>query len=151
MEKYNITEENLAGQSNNQMTQRVKLKVNSHTKETIIANRANKNKVKHILDHDGYKQKGNMEGTDMLTMSKAQCSAIFAVRTRMLNVKGNYPSKHTDMKCRWCNDEEESQVHILEQCPHFMTTTQHINLQSIMNKQRTTTKSKANPLVKLHN
>ena len=37
----------------------------------------------------------------MLTMSKAQCSAIFAVRTRMLNVKGNYPSKHTDMKCRW--------------------------------------------------
>ena len=128
METYNITEENLAGKSNNQMKQIMKSKVNNHTKETIIANRANKSKVKHILhDHDGYKQKRNMEGTYMLTMSKAQCSAIFAVRTRMLNVKGNYPSKQTDMKCRWCNDEEESQVHIIEQCPHFMTTTQHIN------------------------
>ena len=92
-----------------------------------------------------------MEGTYMLTMSKAQCSVIFAVRTRMLNVKGNYPSKHTDMKCRWCNDEEESQVHIMEQCSHFMTTTQHINMQSIMNKERTITKTQANHIAKLHN
>ena len=84
-------------------------------------------------------------------MSKAQCSAIFAVRTRMLNVKGNYPSKHTDMKCRWCNGEEESQVHIMEQCPHFMTTTQHINMQSIMNKERIITKTQANHIAKLHN
>ena len=151
MEKYNITEENLAGKSNNQMKQIMKSIVNNHTKETIIANRTNKSKVKHILDHDGYKQKGNMEGPYMLTMSKAQCSAIFAVRTRMLNVKGNYPSKHTDMKCRWCNGEEESQVHIMEQCPHFMTTAQHINMQSIMNKERIITKTQANHIAKLHN
>ena len=71
MEKYSITEENIAGKRNKQVKQIVKLKVNNHIKETIIANRANKSKVKHILDHDGYKQKRNMEGTYMLTMSKA--------------------------------------------------------------------------------
>ena len=68
LEKYNITEENLAGKSNNQVKQIMKSKVNNHTKETIVANRANKSKVKHILNHDGYKQKGNMEGTYMLTI-----------------------------------------------------------------------------------
>ena len=40
---------------------------------------------------------------------------------------------------------------IIEQCPHFMTTTQHINMQSIMNKERTITKTQANHLAKLHN
>ena len=78
METSNTTEENLAGKSNNQMKQIMKSKVNNHTKETIIAN---KGKVKHILDHDGFKQKRNMEGTYMLTMSRAQSSAIFAVTT----------------------------------------------------------------------
>ena len=50
------------------------------------------------------------------------------------------------MKCRWCNDEEESQVHILEQWHAH-----NINLQSIMNKERTITKSQANHIAKLHN
>ena len=48
METYNITEENLAGKTNSQMKQIMKSKVNNHTKETIIANSANKSKVKHI-------------------------------------------------------------------------------------------------------
>ena len=35
----------------------------------------------------------------------------------MLKVKGNYKNGHTDLTCRLCGNGEESQSHILEECP----------------------------------
>ena len=35
----------------------------------------------------------------------------------MIKVKGNYKNGHKDLTCRMCKNEEETQTHILEQCP----------------------------------
>ena len=59
----------------------------------------------------------------------------------MLDINGNISSKHTDMRCGGCNAQEKFQALIMEQCLQFKTTTQQINLQSRMNKERTITKT----------
>ena len=42
-----------------------------------------------------------------------ECTNIFAVRSRMLKVKGNYTTKYTDQIFRWCKDNMKTQEHIL--------------------------------------
>ena len=54
--------------------------------------------------------------TYMNNMTSRECTNIFAVRSRMLKVKGNYKHKYTNKTCRWCKDNMETQEHILTQC-----------------------------------
>ncbi len=50
-------------------------------------------------------------------LTRNQTSIIFQTRTRMLKVKDNYKNKYkTDMKCRACGQQAESQSHILREC-----------------------------------
>ena len=49
-------------------------------------------------------------------LPRREVSAIFAARTRMLDVKANFKNKYGDTKCRWCKTEEETQQHVLEEC-----------------------------------
>ena len=35
----------------------------------------------------------------------------------MLEVKGNYKGKHSDLTCRWCKNAMETQKHILKKMP----------------------------------
>ena len=35
----------------------------------------------------------------------------------MIKVKGNYKNGHKDLSCRMCKTDEETQTHILEECP----------------------------------
>ena len=49
-------------------------------------------------------------------LSRREVSAIFAARTRMLDVKANFKNKYSDTKCRWCRTEDETQQHIMEEC-----------------------------------
>ena len=41
-------------------------------------------------------------------LNRKECSNIFNTRARMIQIKGNY----TNMTCRWCNEDEETQIHI---------------------------------------
>ena len=34
----------------------------------------------------------------------------------MLNVKMNQKNQHSDLKCRACNQKEETQVHVISEC-----------------------------------
>ena len=45
----------------------------------------------------------------------------------MIKIKGNYKNKYTDLSCRWCGEDEETQPHILKYCPAFkhITSKQH--------------------------
>ena len=38
-------------------------------------------------------------------------------RSRMLKTKTNYKNMHKDTKCRGCSQKDETQKHILEECP----------------------------------
>ena len=53
----------------------------------------------------------------MNELTRKQTSLIFKARTRMLKVKSNYKNGHPNLTCRMCKTEEETQTHILEECP----------------------------------
>ena len=55
----------------------------------------------------------------MNDLTRKQTSLIFKARTRMMKVKGNYKNGHQDLTCRMCRAAEESQMHILEECPEM--------------------------------
>ena len=52
-------------------------------------------------------------------LTRNECSNIFNTRSRMIQIKGNYKNKYTDLSCRWCSADEETQLHILKCCPAF--------------------------------
>ena len=45
-----------------------------------------------------------------------QARIIFKVRTRMLNVKNNFKNNHKNLCCLICQNDEESQEHIMMTC-----------------------------------
>ena len=53
----------------------------------------------------------------MNELTRKQTSMIFKARSRMLKVKGNYKNGFSDLTCRVCKKKEETQTHILEECP----------------------------------
>ena len=63
----------------------------------------------------------------MKKLTRKQASTIFKARTRMLKVKCNYKNGYTDLTCRACKDEPETQNHILYECrnihPEIPTST----------------------------
>ena len=50
----------------------------------------------------------------MENYNRTDCNNIFTTRARMLEVKGNYKGKHTDLICRWCKNATETQQHNTE-------------------------------------
>ena len=52
-------------------------------------------------------------------LNRKECSNIFNTRVRMIQIKGNNRNKYTNMTCRWCNENEETQIHILKYCTNF--------------------------------
>ena len=52
----------------------------------------------------------------MEELTRLQASTIFKTRTNMLDVKKNFSSKHTNKKCRKCEEPLETQEHVLEHC-----------------------------------
>lgn len=60
----------------------------------------------------------------MNKMTRRECALnIFAIRSRMMKVKGNYKNKYTDLTCRWCKNAPETQEHIMKECVEFKQIT----------------------------
>ena len=78
--------------------------------------------------------------TYMNNMTRRECTNIFAVRSRMLKVKGNYNNKYTDKTCRWCKDNMETQEHILKQCAELKHITQNITYETYFDDDTNMTK-----------
>ena len=45
----------------------------------------------------------------------------------MMQIKVNYRNKYTNIICRWCNEDEETQIHILKYYPEFKQLTNNQN------------------------
>ena len=56
---------------------------------------------------------------NQLKISKDEAITIFKMRSRMTEVKKNYRGKYDNIECDLCNEEEESQEHILK-CKEIM-------------------------------
>ena len=52
----------------------------------------------------------------MEELTRDQVSINFKARTRMLKVKSNYKNGNTNLLCRLCKKDEETQKHALEEC-----------------------------------
>ena len=43
----------------------------------------------------------------------SEAKFLFTLRSRMLEVRTNYPGRHTDTQCPLCEDESDTQEHLL--------------------------------------
>ena len=71
-----------------------------------------------------------MRAKYMAQLTRQECSTIFKYRTRMLKVKNNYKAAHPNNICRMCKLKEETQDHVLSECPVI-----HINEDSKITKE----------------
>ena len=75
----------------------------------------------------------------MNKLNREHISNIFKARTRMLDIKNNFRSKYTDLKCRGCGQSDETQEHILETCTKIHVDNDHkVNLQEIFTENTKT-------------
>ena len=85
-------------------------------------------------------------------MTRRECASIFAVRFRMPNVKGNYKNKYTELTCRWCKNNVETQEHILKQCAEFThitkNTTYEVYFDDNEKKSKTWQKKQLKPYIR---
>ena len=108
----------------------------THTTEwakspTVTVNMNPNNRIKHTPQTHRGKRKNT---TNIISTN------IFAVRSRMLKVKGNYKNKYTDKTCRWCKDSMETQEHILKQCAEFKHITQNTTYETYFDDDTNMTK-----------
>ena len=75
-----------------------------------------KSKMTYFLDNKENWQPGK-RAQYMNELTRKQTSLIFKARCRMIKVKGNYKNGHPNLICRLCGEKEETQTHILEECP----------------------------------
>ena len=52
----------------------------------------------------------------MNELNRMDVSSIIRARARMLQAKKNYKGKYKEMKCRFCKIQEETQIHLLQEC-----------------------------------
>ena len=78
-------------------------------------------KNKFYLDNKEEWQIGN-RAPYLQNLSRKEASTIIKARTRMLRVKkNNIDGKQPNNTCRACGKEEETQEHVLEECPALIT------------------------------
>ena len=82
-------------------------------------------------------------------MTRRECASIFAVRSRMLKVKGNYKNKNTELTCIWCKRNVEIQEHILKQCAEFTHITNNTTYETYFDDNTNMTKKAAETIHKV--
>jgi len=111
-----IAEEDLVGTKTSN-ARNIKRKTKTYFKKKIEQENKDKSKMKYLMEgRKGEWTPGKREWY-MANLTRKQASAIFKARTRMLDVKENFKNKYPGTQgCRMCNEEPETQKHILEDC-----------------------------------
>ena len=112
----------------NRHTHRInKQAVTAHMKKNIESKGLRKTKYQFLN-----KNKMNTQTDYLYKLTRRQARAIFMARSRMLKTKTYYKNMHKDIVCRGCSQKDETQKHILEECPaihkdpEVKTTTEHL-------------------------
>ena len=79
-----------------------------------------KTKVKHLLDGIDEWKPGERQ-TYLSKLKRKEASIIFKLRNRMIKIKRNYKNAYTNLTCRGCDANEETQQHVLEECTGIHT------------------------------
>ena len=94
----------------------IKQAVQRDFEEAIQKSGEPKSKVKHLMENKEEQIYIVKTPKYMEEMTRHEASTIFKARTRMLEVKNNFRGKYNDNKCRLCEQTDETQEHILENC-----------------------------------
>ena len=90
-------------------------KTYDHMRKTRIQSAGEQSKFKH-LTRDNQDYPFSMKKY-MRKLTRLDASIVFKARSRMLEVKENFKTKHKgEIKCRLCKEADETQKHILEEC-----------------------------------
>ena len=123
-------------------------------KEKINETAKEKTKVEYFMD-------GKKDWTPgkpakyMNKLNRNQASTIFKTRTRMLPLKGNQKNEYTNKEgklnitCRMCNDKDETQKHILEECLILRKETNPITKEMVFEEDTEKLKTTANEIIKM--
>ena len=131
LEPAKISMDNLAKMSKSQARTTVKKALNRLQMAKIKTQAQKKSKLGHLLDHQNEIHIGTRPHY-METLNRNQCANIFSVRSRMIKTKNNYKSLYIDMQCRWCKQADETQKHLLTQCPNVQHLTTNLDYNKIM-------------------
>ena len=83
-------------------------------------------------------------------LNRKQCNAILRVRASMLMTKSNYKKIHeTNLLCRFCKKSEETQEHILQDCPKIDRTMGKIEYNKIFEDEIGPLKEIAESIIKI--
>ena len=112
-----LTMEEIAATSKLRYKEIVKNRVEKKALQYLIKLKESHSKAKNIK-HDNIQLQPYLRSeTKNLTINEKKF--IFAARTRMLDLKGNFKIGILDRKCRKCEATEETQEHLLD-CPALM-------------------------------
>ena len=102
--------------------------------EEIEAEAQNKSKVRKWKENHRIEIAKRPRYMERLT--RKQCSAILRARAGMLPVKANQKRQHKeDLRYRFCKQQEETQEHILIECPTLQPTADNIDYKKLNDDQ----------------
>ena len=84
--------------------------------ERMTSARTKKSKINHLMT-GRLSQEIDERQNYMNKLNRYQTSIIFKARTRMIDVKNNFRGKYPNNTCRGCGQTDETQEHVLEECP----------------------------------
>ena len=140
MTKMEINHEELMSKTKYQAKKYIIKKLKAYQIKKIYIAAENKSKVR---DYVCNKTRESIAATPryMNKLNRMACTNIFNTRARMLKVKRNYRNQYTDMTCRWCHQQEESQVHILTECAEFKEITKNTQYELYYKEDKISTKA----------
>ena len=127
----------------------VKKTMKSYQSQKIMTTAHKKSKVRDLIIHRTQKDLQSRPSY-IAELPRSDCVSIFKVRARMMKVKANYKGATNDLKCRWCQNNLETQKHILTACPYFTKITNKTPYETYFMNERTATSKTAKILHKIH-
>ena len=117
IEKYRINNEDLKG-TKYATKNKIRKKIFEGFKTRICETSNNKSKMKYYEESKTEWSPGN-RAKYMDELNRKQVSYVFKARTRMIKVRGNFKNGNSDLTCRACKKDLETQDHVLETCPQI--------------------------------
>ena len=143
--QHNVDIDHLKTLEKLKQREELKTKIQTSRMQTLLADNQNKLKTTNILSNR------NADNIDtlpkyMTSLCRKECSAVFRYKCRMLDVKGNFPRGLENILCSYCDTGTETQIHIMQECPHFIDLTRELDLTKLDENQNLEFKKEANIL-----
>ena len=108
-----------------------------------------KTKVKHWRERRQTTKIG-VRPEYMDKLNRKQCNAIIKARASMIKAKSNYKKgNETNLNCRFCKKDKETQEHILQNCPEMAKTVGKCEYENIMRDDVKTLRELADFIIKM--